>query len=164
MRSVAIAVLLALLALPVTAWAAPRPDCAGAFLFRPDDRLSIRELSALAATADVGQGPSGWGLVARVTDWEAAPTRAGWMLLAVVYGGDADIGGTVVGGTLWVRRREAFGTGGGARFNRMAEGVALTFTPPTPLPGCREGFTFVLDAEGVLHARGKRVGRARRAE
>ncbi|HEX2801860.1 MAG TPA: hypothetical protein VHN73_07335, partial [Phenylobacterium sp.] len=136
-------------------------DCAGQFLFRPNDRLSIQELSDIGGS-DSSEGPNRTILVAEVTDWEDTAYRDKLGLLAIVYGAFVGSGGRVIGGTLWVQDREAFGTGGGGEFHRAKDGVVLIFKPnkDTPIKGCKAGFTFRLDSKGVLYANGARVGQA----
>lgn len=100
--------------------------------------------------------------MAHITDWEDSAYRGRWGLLAVVYGGLVGTGTTTVGGTLWVPRREAFGTGGGLTFHRAKDGIVLTFkpNPDTPIKGCKSGFTFRFDSKGVLYANGARIGQS----
>jgi hypothetical protein len=138
-------------------------DCAGVFLFRPNDRLSIQEVASLA-DADVGEAPNDFILVMTPTDWEEAAYRGDWSLLAVIYAAELGLGDKVVGGTLWTPRREAFGTDGGGAFRAAKDGVYLTIRPVTPIRGCKAGYTFKLDGRGVLFASGVRVGQAKAAE
>jgi hypothetical protein len=147
----------------VTSSSAAAADCAGVFLYRPNDRLTIQELSGIGGS-ESAEGPADKVLVAQWTDWENAAWRGDWSLLAVIYGSEIGTGGRVAGGTLWVKDREAFGTGGGGRFRTAKDGVYLTIRPVTPIKGCQAGYTFRLDARGVLYANGAVVGRAKPAD
>lgn len=135
--------------------------CDEAFLFRPNDRLSMQEFSSLAADSDTAEAANDLMLVAKVTDWETAATRGDWQLLAVLYAAESGCCSQVTGGTLWVRRREAFETGGGLAFRRARDGLQLTFRPAEPIPGCPGGFMFRLDGRGNLFAQGRRIGQVR---
>lgn len=95
------------------------------------------------------------------SDWENPIDRRGWNLWGVVYGAFGGEGGTVAGGALWVRNREAFGSSGGETFRAAKDGVYLTIRPVTPVQGCKAGFTLKLDPQGRLYANGGLVGRAK---
>lgn len=154
--------LIALVALLGGVRPAVAADCAGVFVFRPNDRLSIEEFASLAGDEHAYGPNEDTILVAHITDWEDSAARGRWDLLAVVYGGIVGAGTTSIGGTLWVPRREAFGTGGGLTFRKAKDGVVLTFKPPQdrPIKGCKAGFTFRFDSKGVLYANGARVGQS----
>ncbi|MDB5476514.1 MAG: hypothetical protein JWP49_2025 [Phenylobacterium sp.] len=142
--------------------AAAAADCVGVFKYVPNDRLSIQELSAVAGS-ESKEGPNSTILITKVTDYEDPADRGPWMLWGVVYGAFLGEGGKVVGGTLWVKNREVFGTAGGGTFRAAKDGVRLTILPVIPIKGCKAGFTFRLDSQGRLLANGALAGRAKSA-
>jgi hypothetical protein len=135
-------------------------DCVGVFKFIPNDRLSIQEYSRISDTIS-REGANSTVLVASPTNYEDTAGRGTWDLWGVIYGGSVDLGERVVGGTLWVKNREVFGTSGGGDFKIGKDGVRLTIRPAQPIKGCKAGFTFRLDPKGRLFANGALVGRAK---
>lgn len=135
-------------------------DCDGVFKFLRGDRIEIQELRRLTPPEGM-VGPDNTVLIAQMANWEDTAFWNDWQLWGVVYGGFQNGGEAVVGGSLWVSDREAFGPSGGGEFRRTADGLFFTVRPASPLKGCKTGFTFKLDPEGRLFADGRLAGVAR---
>ncbi|HEY3695157.1 hypothetical protein [Phenylobacterium sp.] len=147
------------------------PQCRQYFKVDPAGTLGVAELLKLAAErqySDPGTPPDhlvGGALVFRNFDSEVAPIDHDRTGLGVVYALNGRAGSPAVGAVVWVDSRVGFPTGGGAQFERKADGVYLTLTPeeapppdPQSGPWCRGGYVFKLDNGGALHADGLRIG------
>ncbi|WP_374576101.1 hypothetical protein [Phenylobacterium sp.] len=142
------------------AWA---DDCAKAFRFEPDARLSVSAIGRLAAESMDSslKTPLGGVIVVWPFDDEDQPAKGAWVAYAVIYATQGDEGETKPGGVLWADPRLDLYASLSAKTVRTPHGIKMTLEQESLSKACPGGYAILLDDDGVLTVNGARIGQIR---